>query len=364
MSRTARSCACKAIQTIRTRRGSPAGRSTATPTSLTPPSASRRRSSAPAPRASGQFTPITWDQALDEITAKWKAIIAESGPLALLGYAYSAHQGLMNRGLVNGLFHALGASRLHGRHGLRHLLRDGVGNDGRPRRRRRSRGCRPFRPGDLVGCGPRRHQRAFLGARRGAEEEARRADRGDRSAPHAQRQGGRPLSADPHRHRCRAGARHHAHPGARQARRPRLHRQAHAGLRQGRARDPAEVRAAARRRDHRACRCRHREARGDVRQGQGRDDPAGRRHDATDAWRPGAAHRGAAAGRVGPLCRAGRRRAAADRGVVRPQLRRHPQALGAGRDAQRQSPAPGRRASEHEGPADPRALRVGQQSRR
>ena len=118
---------------------------------------------------------------------------------------------------------------------------------------------------------------------------------------------------------------------------------------------------AARRRDHRPCRRRHREARGDVRQGQGRDDPAGRRHDATDAWRPGAAHRGAAAGRVGPLCRAGRRRAAADRGVVRPQLRRHPQALGAGRDAQRQSPAPGRRALEHEGPADPRALRVGQQ---
>ena len=41
-----------------------------------------------------------------------KAIVAESGPLALLGYAYSAHQGLMNRGLVNGLFHALGSSRL------------------------------------------------------------------------------------------------------------------------------------------------------------------------------------------------------------------------------------------------------------
>jgi hypothetical protein len=33
-------------------------------------------------------------------------------PLALLGYAYSAHTGLMNRGLLNGLFHALGASRL------------------------------------------------------------------------------------------------------------------------------------------------------------------------------------------------------------------------------------------------------------
>ena len=64
------------------------------------------------PKGSGQFEPITWDEALDEITSKWKAIIAESGPQAILGYAYSAHQGLMNRGLVNGLFHALGTSRL------------------------------------------------------------------------------------------------------------------------------------------------------------------------------------------------------------------------------------------------------------
>ena len=64
------------------------------------------------PKGSGQFKPISWDEALDEIATKWKAIIAESGPLALLGYAYSAHQGLMNRGLVNGLFHALGSSRL------------------------------------------------------------------------------------------------------------------------------------------------------------------------------------------------------------------------------------------------------------
>jgi len=64
------------------------------------------------PKGEGTFTPITWDEALDEITTRWQAIIAESGPLALLGYAYSAHQGLMNRGLPNGLFHALGTSRM------------------------------------------------------------------------------------------------------------------------------------------------------------------------------------------------------------------------------------------------------------
>lgn len=46
-------------------------------------------------KGEGRFTPIGWDEALDEIVARWRAIIAESGPLALLGYAYSAHQGQM-----------------------------------------------------------------------------------------------------------------------------------------------------------------------------------------------------------------------------------------------------------------------------
>ena len=64
------------------------------------------------PKGECQFAPITWDEALDEITARWQQIIAESGPLALLGYAYSAHQGQLNRGLMLGLFHALGTSRL------------------------------------------------------------------------------------------------------------------------------------------------------------------------------------------------------------------------------------------------------------
>ncbi len=63
-------------------------------------------------KGEGKFAPTTWDEALDEITTRWRSIIAESGPLALLGYAYSAHQGLINRGLMNGLFHAMGTSRL------------------------------------------------------------------------------------------------------------------------------------------------------------------------------------------------------------------------------------------------------------
>lgn len=64
------------------------------------------------PKGSGQFAAVTWADALDEIEQRWKGIVANDGPLALLGYAYSAHQGQINRHLVNGLFHAMGTSRL------------------------------------------------------------------------------------------------------------------------------------------------------------------------------------------------------------------------------------------------------------
>ena len=64
-------------------------------------------------KGEGRFQPISWSQALDEIVTRWKNIFATDGPLGLLGYAYSAHQGQLNRGLLLGLFHALGATRLH-----------------------------------------------------------------------------------------------------------------------------------------------------------------------------------------------------------------------------------------------------------
>ena len=37
------------------------------------------------PKGSGQFAPITWDEALETITANWKALIAQHGPEAILG---------------------------------------------------------------------------------------------------------------------------------------------------------------------------------------------------------------------------------------------------------------------------------------
>ena len=63
-------------------------------------------------KGTGSFTATAWDDALDEIVDRWRAIMREHGPLAILGYSYSAHQGQLNRWLPMALFHALGATRL------------------------------------------------------------------------------------------------------------------------------------------------------------------------------------------------------------------------------------------------------------
>jgi anaerobic selenocysteine-containing dehydrogenase len=63
-------------------------------------------------KGAGEFEPVSWDRALDEVVARWQAIMREDGPLAILGYSYSAHQGQVNRWLPMALFHALGTTRL------------------------------------------------------------------------------------------------------------------------------------------------------------------------------------------------------------------------------------------------------------
>jgi anaerobic selenocysteine-containing dehydrogenase len=64
------------------------------------------------PKGEGRFEPTTWDAALDELVGRWQAIIREDGPLGILGYCYSSHQGQINRWLPMALFHALGTTRL------------------------------------------------------------------------------------------------------------------------------------------------------------------------------------------------------------------------------------------------------------
>jgi anaerobic selenocysteine-containing dehydrogenase len=64
------------------------------------------------PKGSGEFAPITWDDALDEIAARMSAVAAEYGPEAILPYFYAGHMGLVHRHAGHAFFHRLGASRL------------------------------------------------------------------------------------------------------------------------------------------------------------------------------------------------------------------------------------------------------------
>lgn len=63
------------------------------------------------PKGSGQFEQISWEEALDEITTRWKAIIDEYGPQAIIPYSYLGHQGLVH-GLNGGdaFFNKMGAT--------------------------------------------------------------------------------------------------------------------------------------------------------------------------------------------------------------------------------------------------------------
>jgi anaerobic selenocysteine-containing dehydrogenase len=63
------------------------------------------------PKGSGKFERIGWDAALDEISGRFKAIVAEHGAQAILPYSYLGTEGLLN-GLNVGdaFFNRLGAS--------------------------------------------------------------------------------------------------------------------------------------------------------------------------------------------------------------------------------------------------------------
>jgi anaerobic selenocysteine-containing dehydrogenase len=64
------------------------------------------------PKGSGQFVPCTWDEALDDIAARLKAIAARD-PQAILPYSYAGTMGLVQGdGMAARFFHRLGASLL------------------------------------------------------------------------------------------------------------------------------------------------------------------------------------------------------------------------------------------------------------
>jgi anaerobic selenocysteine-containing dehydrogenase len=63
-------------------------------------------------KGEGKFAPITWDEALDEIAGRFKAIIAEHGGEAILPYSYGGSLGIVQRQAGHRFFYRLGASRL------------------------------------------------------------------------------------------------------------------------------------------------------------------------------------------------------------------------------------------------------------
>ena len=65
------------------------------------------------PEREGEFVRTTWDEALTDIAARWKAIIAESGAEAILPYSFAGNQGLIQMAsLGQRLFGLLGCSKL------------------------------------------------------------------------------------------------------------------------------------------------------------------------------------------------------------------------------------------------------------
>ncbi|MBT0663491.1 molybdopterin oxidoreductase family protein [Geobacter pelophilus] len=64
------------------------------------------------PKGSGQFRPISWDEAIAMIAEKWRGIIAAHGAEAILPYSYAGTMGIIQRNSGHSFFHRLGASRL------------------------------------------------------------------------------------------------------------------------------------------------------------------------------------------------------------------------------------------------------------
>jgi anaerobic selenocysteine-containing dehydrogenase len=64
-------------------------------------------------KGEGRFARISWDEALDLIAERFRAIAGEHGPQAILPYSYAGNMGLLSYASMDRrFFHALGASRL------------------------------------------------------------------------------------------------------------------------------------------------------------------------------------------------------------------------------------------------------------
>lgn len=65
-------------------------------------------------KGAGAFQRATWEEAIDRIAERFTLIVQEHGPTALMPLHYLGSMGVMQRRALERLFHALGATKLHG----------------------------------------------------------------------------------------------------------------------------------------------------------------------------------------------------------------------------------------------------------
>lgn len=66
------------------------------------------------PKGSGEFVRISWDQAIEEVSSKFKETIEKSGPLAVLPYNFAGTIGMLQRYAGEQFFSRLGATEILG----------------------------------------------------------------------------------------------------------------------------------------------------------------------------------------------------------------------------------------------------------
>jgi anaerobic selenocysteine-containing dehydrogenase len=64
------------------------------------------------PKGAGEFRPISWPEAIQRVSERWKEIIGKYGAEAILPYSYAGTMGLVQRNSGHPFFYRLGASRL------------------------------------------------------------------------------------------------------------------------------------------------------------------------------------------------------------------------------------------------------------
>ncbi|WP_022666612.1 molybdopterin-containing oxidoreductase family protein [Desulfospira joergensenii] len=64
------------------------------------------------PKGSGQFEPISWDEALDRVTDQIQKVCSDFGAQAILPYHFAGHMGIVQQHAGHAFFHKLGASRM------------------------------------------------------------------------------------------------------------------------------------------------------------------------------------------------------------------------------------------------------------